>query len=149
MHFKSHRLRKGRYSSSNHTYLITTVTRSRTRFFVDFTHARIVVHALKHADDRGWSATYAFVLMPDHLHWLFQLGQEKSLSELMHSMKSYTAHQLLKQGISDVWQDGFHDHAIRDDEDLRVMARYVVANPLRAGLVKNLGDYPWWDARWL
>jgi hypothetical protein len=29
------------------------------------------------------------------------------------------------------------------------MARYVVANPLRAGLVKRLGDYPLWDAIWL
>ena len=35
------------------------------------------------------------------------------------------------------------------DEDLKKTARYIVANPLRAGLVKRLGDYPHWDALWL
>jgi hypothetical protein len=33
--------------------------------------------------------------------------------------------------------------------DLQSVARYIVANPLRAGLVKHLGDYPLWDAIWL
>jgi hypothetical protein len=28
-------------------------------------------------------------------------------------------------------------------------ARYIVANPLRAGLTRRLGDYPLWDAIWL
>jgi hypothetical protein len=44
---------------------------------------------------------------------------------------------------------GFHDHALHRDEDLKNLGLYVVANPLRAGLVKSLGDYPHWDAIWL
>ena len=35
------------------------------------------------------------------------------------------------------------------DEDLVAVARYIVANPVRAGLVKNVRDYPHWDAVWL
>ena len=50
---------------------------------------------------------------------------------------------------SKVWQKGFHDHAIRKDEDIKAVARYIIANPLRAGLVENIGDYPFWDAVWL
>jgi hypothetical protein len=38
---------------------------------------------------------------------------------------------------------------MRKDQDLQVAARYIVANPLRAGLVKRVGDYPLWDAIWL
>ncbi|MGH8412134.1 MAG: REP-associated tyrosine transposase, partial [Pseudomonas sp.] len=38
---------------------------------------------------------------------------------------------------------------IRRDEDLPAVARYIVANPLRAGLVEKIGDYPLWDAVWL
>jgi hypothetical protein len=38
---------------------------------------------------------------------------------------------------------------LRQDEDVARVARYVVANPLRAGLVKRIGDYPLWDAAWL
>ena len=38
---------------------------------------------------------------------------------------------------------------VRRDEDLRGLARYIVANPLRAQLVQRIGDYPHWDAMWL
>ncbi len=48
-----------------------------------------------------------------------------------------------------LWQKGFHDRALRREEDLVTVARYVVANPLRAGLVEKLGDYPLWDAIWV
>jgi hypothetical protein len=48
-----------------------------------------------------------------------------------------------------VWQSGFHDRALRHDEDLLDAARYIVANPLRAGLVKSLRMYSHWDACWL
>ena len=48
-----------------------------------------------------------------------------------------------------IWQDGFHDHAIRSDEALINVARYIVANPLRANLVRELGMYPYWDSVWL
>ena len=48
-----------------------------------------------------------------------------------------------------LWQRGYHDRALRRDEDLKAAARYIVMNPLRAGLVKRPGDYPLWDAVWL
>lgn len=48
-----------------------------------------------------------------------------------------------------LWQNGFHDRALKREEDLVKIARYVVANPLRAGLVEKLGDYPLWDAIWV
>lgn len=48
-----------------------------------------------------------------------------------------------------LWQPGFHDHAVRREESLEAIARYIVANPLRAGLVKKVGDYPLWDAIWV
>lgn len=48
-----------------------------------------------------------------------------------------------------VWQTGFYDRAIRSDEDVADVARYIVANPIRAGLVKSVREYSWWDAVWL
>ena len=48
-----------------------------------------------------------------------------------------------------LWQRGYYDHAIRTDENLRNVARYIVANPLRAGLVERIGDYPLWDSVWM
>jgi len=48
-----------------------------------------------------------------------------------------------------IWQKGFHDHAIRKDEDVITTARYILRNPLRAGIVERLGDYALWDAKWI
>jgi hypothetical protein len=48
-----------------------------------------------------------------------------------------------------VWQKGLHDRAIRVDEDIVAIARYIIANPIRAGLVKSIQEYPHWDAIWL
>ncbi|MCY1446959.1 hypothetical protein D9M71_635550 [compost metagenome] len=70
----------------------------------------------------------------------------------MRRIKSRSAIALRQIGFDHtekIWQKGFHDHALRHDEDLQDVARYIVANPLRAGLVKRAGDYPLWDAAWL
>ncbi len=92
----------------------------------------------------------AWVIMPDHLHWLITL-QSGDLSALMRGIKGRSALALNRvlhsQGA--VWQPGFHDRALRKDEDLQSLARYIVANPLRSGLVTKIGDYPLWNAAWL
>jgi REP element-mobilizing transposase RayT len=90
--------------------------------------------------------------MPDHLHWLMSLSAGISLSDVIGRMKRHVSRKINSDlgGIgTGIWQRGFHDHALRSDEDVRDVARYIVANPLRAGLVKRVGDYPLWDAVWL
>ena len=147
----SHRLRLNRWSESDRIYLITTTTHRRHPWFANLHHGRLLVASLRFADARGWTTTWAFVVMPDHLHWLVALGDRIALSEVVGRVKSYSARRLITaSGIEDrVWQPGFHDHALRREEDLAATARYVIANPVRAGLVRSVGDYPLWDARWL
>lgn len=48
-----------------------------------------------------------------------------------------------------LWQRAYHDHALRSEESLREVARYIIANPLRAGLAHRIGDYPFWNAVWV
>ena len=89
--------------------------------------------------------------MPDHLHWLVQL-ESGSLSRLVAGFKAASAraiNHLLHTPGQPRWQTGFHDHALREEEDLPALARYIVANPLRAGLVASVRAYPHWDAVWL
>ncbi len=88
--------------------------------------------------------------MPDHVHLAGQLG-ESSLSNVMHTLKSYTANRLADLGVAaPVWQPGYHDHALRDDEDYSVRIQYLIDNPVRVGLVERIEDYPyfilptWW-----
>ena len=138
-------LRKGRYSEANRIYLITTITEQRENIFDNLVAARVVINTLKEEQSRGCAETLAFVLMPDHLHWLMQLGDGNQLSKVVGRVKSVSAHHLGRK----IWQTGFHDHALRKEEDIQGTARYIVANPLRAKLVENIGDYPHWDAKWL
>ena len=149
-YFHGQRLRQGRYSASNQIYLITTVTHLRKPLFNDFTIGRIVVKTMKNLHDSDRVSSLAFVIMPDHIHWLIQLRNE-NLDKIMHAFKGVSAkhinHYTGSQGK--LWQASYHDHAVRKEEDLTDIARYIVANPLRADLVTKVGDYPLWDAIWL
>jgi REP element-mobilizing transposase RayT len=142
-------LRKGRFSQPGGIYLITTVTHKREPLFIDLFLGRIVVNTLKRESNRV--ITLAYVLMPDHMHWLARLEAGIPLGAVMQAVKSVSSHRinryLGREGC--VWQPRYHDHAVRREEDIRALARYVIANPLRAGLVNAVGDYPLWDAMWL
>ncbi|MDP1704482.1 MAG: transposase, partial [Sulfurimicrobium sp.] len=137
-------LRKGRFSQTGMVYHITTATLHRTPHFSDLAKGRKVVQELKTLQEQGKAETLCYVLMPDHLHWLMAL-QDGELSGIMHLLKGRSARAI---GYS-LWQANYYDHAVRQEEDLRKMARYMVANPLRANLVNSIGDYPLWDAVWL
>ena len=145
-------LRKGRVSLPNQIYLLTAVTRDRVPIFGDLSCGRIVVRAMRFYVEQRFVESLAFVVMPDHLHWLVQLRAGEQLDRLMRSFKTYTARRINEHRGTDgqgVWQNGYHDHAVRREEDVVALARYIVANLLRAGLVERAGDYPLWDAVWL
>ncbi len=144
-------LRQGRYSRPGHYYFLTASVAGRRRIFIKRDRAIVVLEAIRwlHAADRF--IVDAAVVMPDHLHLVGQLGQG-TLAKVMHTLKSYSAHCLALAGVeTPVWQKGYHDHGLRDDEDYRARVRYVLQNPLRAGLVQRVKDYPyvilpdWWN----
>jgi len=138
-------LRKGRFSESGLVYVITTVTRDRQPVFADYFAARALIQVLIGHERLGFARTLCFVVMPDHLHWMMQLGGSKTLAEAVHALKSMTTRRIGRS----IFQKGYYDHAVRKEEDLRELARYIVANPLRAGLVNKINDYPHWDAIWM
>lgn len=143
-------LRRGRFSQPGYTYLVTTVIAGRRPLLADFQTARLLVAEMREACSVGAVESQAWVVMPDHLHWLLTLRQG-SLSSLMKRIKARSSRRINQHlGLAGrLWQPGYHDRAARSDDDLRAMARYIVANPVRAGIVATVGDYPLWDAAWL
>lgn len=137
-------LRKGRVSQSGVMYHITTVAQSRAPHFASLDNGRKVVRELMVLQAESRADTLCYVVMPDHLHWLMVLHKGK-LSDAVRLLKGRSATAI---GHA-VWQVNYFDHAVRKDEDMRKMARCIVANPLRANLVERIGDYPLWDAVWL
>ena len=139
------RLRSGRLSQPGQIYILTTVTQNRAPVFDDFLDARTLIGVLRDQQRLEHAKTLAFVVMPDHLHWLMELGDKVPLSVCMRNVKTLSALRIGRP----IWQTGFYDHAIRQEEDLPSVARYVVSNPVRAGLVVRTGQYPHWDAIWV
>ena len=141
----SRSLRRGRFSQAEQIYLLTMVTLDRSPVFAELVAAREVVKAMHRPSVVSAVETLAFVVMPDHVHWLVQLKDAVHLAEAVRRFKARVS---LALG-GPVWQRGFHDHALRGEEDVVVAARYIVANPVRAGLVQRAGNYSHWDAVWL
>lgn len=144
-------LRKGRVSLANHVYLVTATTLNRQCFFVDFDASCAASRCFENGDVLGGVRMLAWVLMPDHAHWLIHLDNQDNLSTVVNRLKSSSSRlanrKLDRHGP--LWEPGYHDHCLRAEEDLLAIARYIVANPLRAGLAKRVGDYPFWNAVWI
>jgi menaquinone-specific isochorismate synthase len=102
--------------------------------------ARVVASALKEFDGSRYRL-FAWSVMPNHVHVLFQTIGKTSLADILHSWKSYSAkaaNQILERN-GEFWQREYHDHLIRNMTEFERAVRYVVENPSRAGL-KN---WPW------
>jgi putative transposase len=144
-------LRKGRASVAGQIYLVTFTTATRARLFEDHDLARLA--ALAMTDRRLWyrSRLLAWVLMPDHWHGLVELGAMDSLSIIVQKIKSNSARRVRAEypTTGAVWEKGFHDRAIRMESTIKPAARYIVSNPIRAGLADHPGDYPYWNTVWL
>ena len=144
-------LRKGRTSISGEIYLVTATTSGREPLFSEFRIACAVAQCFETKLALGENQLLAWVLMPDHAHWLLQLGIDERLETSVGRLKAISSRCLNKihgrRGAR--WASAFHDHALRTEEELLPTARYIVANPIRAGIVKRAGDYPFWNAVWL
>jgi REP element-mobilizing transposase RayT len=105
---------------------------------------------MRRAQEQGLATSLAWVVMPNHLHWLFEL-KAGTLAALIQRVKACSSRAINRQRISTepAWQPGFHDKALRQEDDLVKLARYTIYNPVRAGLVRRVGEYSLWDAIWV
>jgi len=80
--------------------------------------------------------------MPDHLHLLIEAQSESSdCKRFIARAKQYSGYYYSKHHGGILWQRYGYEHVLRDDEVTLVVARYIVKNPLRAGLVERVEDY--------
>ena len=125
----------------------------------------VVLSAVRHWDAIRWDVLAA-VVMPDHVHVLacpLAKGDGRwDIGELLHSVKSFSAHLIAKQrtGRRDagptggmvgpasrrspvIWQDERYDRWMRDEDEIAEKWDYIAGNPVRAGLVEKAEEYAW------
>lgn len=85
--------------------------------------------------------------MPDHVHLLLEATSANSdLRRMMNSWKQRTGYSHARASCARLWQNGYYDHVLRQDDELLTVIAYLLANPLRASLVQNVADYPFWGS---
>ncbi len=90
---------------------------------------------------------HAWVIMPNHVHLLITPRTEAS--PFLRRLKGFSARQanlILGQTGQPFWQDESYDHLVRSGEEYRRIERYIVSNPIKAGLVRTVEEFPWSSA---
>ena len=137
------RLKQPVYREPGRAFSVTIGTAPRRAVFVDIAFGLECVHLLRETCAKATAQGYAYCLMPDHVHLLIGVGNRMDLTRIVGAWKSLCYQTRRRRGHERrFWQRSFYDHALRDDEDLRIAARYILENPVRAELVADFHDYP-------
>jgi putative transposase len=123
--------------------LLTFCTAQRSAVFVNREIVALVWSQIVRAGTANAVAVPAYCFMPDHLHLLAEGGSADSDVERFAKQAKQLSGFYYKQRFGSVlWQPSWHDRVLRRSDDRTAAMRYVLENPLRAGLVTSLGDYP-------
>ena len=125
-------------------YFLTFSARSRRAVFTDTITARETLAQVLRTASKEHFSILAYCLMPDHVRLLVEGTTERAdvrRFAKMSKQRSGAAHALRCRGR--LWQEGYHDRILRKDEDVKDIARYILENPVRAGLVRVPTDYPY------
>jgi putative transposase len=125
-------------------YLITIVTHERVALLSDATLAAGLAAQIPRRFGSCGFDVVAYCLMPDHVHLLLQgTAPDSDLREAVRRWKQVTGYEFKSRTGSFLWQPGFHDRVLREEDDTQSVVRYLLQNPVRAALVKTTADYPW------
>jgi len=140
---KTIRLPGAAYADPSAVCSITIVTRERLRFFEDDSLAAACMALLADEPLQGRASIHAYCLMPDHLHLLLSPASGSSLVDFVREFKGLSTRLAREHEIAGaIWQRSFFDRFLRSDEAFERVVRYVLENPVRAGIVVEAGAYP-------
>jgi putative transposase len=126
-----------------HRYFLTFCTFERRKLFV--THATVEsvrTQFLRAATDERF-AFLAYCFMPDHVHLLVEGSADHSdCRRFIRRAKQCSGFHYKKAFAESLWQRYGYERTLRSDEATLSVARYVLENPVRAGLVARIEDYP-------
>ena len=129
------------------TYFISTQTWGRRSVFQTEKAASLFIEILYLYRSRAAYLLHEFVLMPNHFH-LILTPVEITLERAIQLIKGGFSHRFRLEVNSkmEIWQRGFTDHRIRDVEDYAKHKRYLIMNPVEAGLCAEPKEYKYSSA---
>jgi putative transposase len=125
-----------------HRYSLTFCTDFRRRVFTDADNVELVKPQILRAAAQSGFAVVAYCFMPDHLHLLVEgLHDDADCLRFIKFAKQYSGFYFSQRHGQKLWQRYGFEHVLHDEELTLVVARYILANPVRAGLVKDPREY--------
>ncbi len=91
---------------------------------------------------------FAWVVMPNHVHTLMSRFDENELRRILHSIKSYTAHEANKilDRVGQFCIEDYVDRFMRNQKHYDRTVQYIENNPVKAGLCREPADWPYSSA---
>lgn len=139
------------------TYFFTVVTHRRQPLLIDSRCRAALRNAINRVRSELPFEIAAWVLMPDHLHAVWQLPPGDNNFSLRWSLikqqvtrdcatwfsQQYLSSSREKRGEGSLWQRRFWEHLIRDEADFARHVDYIHYNPVKHGYAANAGDWPY------
>ena len=140
--------RRARLSSFDyrgpHAYFLTINARDRCPVFVEGSICAMVRRALVEGATRFSFQVHAYCFMPDHLHLLVAgMREDSDLRRFLRHFKQATGYAYKRAYGHRLWAYSYYDHVLRREESVQNIASYLLANPVRGGLVQRYEDYPY------
>lgn len=124
-------------------YFLTFCTARRHPAFESADLVETCLRQFRRAATAEAFAIVAYCFMPDHVHLVVcGMGEASDLQAFMISCKKVTGFEYSRRHRRRLWQPSYYDRVLRDDESTEAVVRYVLENPVRAGLAKEIGEYP-------
>ena len=126
-----------------HRYFLTWCCFERQPLFQDSAVADRAMSQIMRACDPCGIAIVAYCFMPDHLHMLVEgMRLDADGRRFFKLAKQYAGYAHSQATGSRLWQRYGYEHVVRSDQTSRAVSRYLLENPVRAGLAKSVGDWP-------
>jgi putative transposase len=119
------------------TYAITTATHQRRALFLRTADSELLLSILFRYREQGRYLLHGFAIMPEHLHVLLTPESGQTIERCAQCIKGGFSFEVRRQFSGEVWQAGFHEHRIRDEQDFQNQLAYIATNPDRRHLVDH------------
>jgi len=127
-----------------HCFSVAIATAHRAHHFNKPDTVRLCLDALSGTAERYHASVFAYCFMPDHLHLLVATPSGVDLVQFVRHFKQLSAYRFRREcSQAPLWQARFYDHALRSDEKLSEVARYIWENPVRTALAQRPAEYPY------
>jgi putative transposase len=133
-----------------HRYFLTICTLNRQKFFEDSSTVFDALLQFRRTAAEESFEISAYCFMPDHTHFLIEaLADGSDFKRFCKLAKQRSGSRHARKNEGRLWQEGYHDRVLREGDDSLTVARYLINNPVRAGLVTSPIEYPYLGSdRW-